>query len=55
MEKVQSYTKILIGAKISESTHIYSGEEIKSGLIKIDSPSVARILDKWTDELKDKF
>ena len=55
MEKVKSYTNIAICAKISENTHIYRPSEISSGVVKITNPSVARILDKWTSELKKKF
>ena len=55
MEKVQSYTKFLIGCKISENTYSYSNSDISSGILKIESPSVARILDKWVDELRAKF
>lgn len=55
MEKVEKYTKILIGAKVSENSYYYSSSDIDSGIVKVDNSSVARLLDKWADELKAKF
>ena len=55
MEKVEKYTKMLIGVKVSENSHYYSSSDIESGIVKVDNSSVARLLDKWADELKAKF
>ena len=52
---MNSYTSYQIGAKIPESTHTYSKSEINSGIIEIHSPAIARVLDKWADELSEKF
>ena len=54
-EKVRSYTHVTIGAKIGENAHHYTQQEINAGIINIDTAAVARVLDKWVEELKGKF
>lgn len=50
-EKVKSYTKFLIGRKISKNTPRYAEAEIQNGIFFAKSPSVLRIITKWVEEL----
>jgi hypothetical protein len=50
-ERVKSYTKFLIGRKISKNTCKYSDPEIENGEFFVKSPAVLRIITKWMEEL----
>lgn len=54
-EKVKSYTTVLIGSKIPGTVKTFSQEEIASGIIKVEHNAVARVIDKWAEELGSKF
>lgn len=46
--KVKEYTHYAIGRKVPESYQPYTNKEIESANMAIKSPSVLRILTKWT-------
>lgn len=46
-DKVKSYTKYLIGRKISKNTAKYTDEEIEDGIFFVKSSGVLRIITKW--------
>ena len=48
-EKVKSYTKVLIGRKISKNTPKYSEPEIQNGVFFVKSPAILRIIAKWVE------
>ena len=54
-EKVKSFTKYKIGRKISQNVPKYTEREIETGKMVIRDKSVARILSKWIDVLKEYF
>lgn len=54
-DKVKSYTKFLIGRKISKNIAKYTDEEIKDGIFFVKSSATLRIITKWVEELLEYF
>ena len=54
-DKVKSYTKFLIGRKISKNIAKYTDEEIKDGIFVVKSSATLRIITKWVEELLEYF
>lgn len=52
---MRAYTTVQIGAKIPANTKLFSKQEIESGIIEVENNAIARVIDKWADELSEKL
>ena len=54
-EKVKSYSKYLIGRKLSKNLQPYSKAEMEEENLTTDNSALMRILTKWCEELEGNF
>ena len=54
-EKVKSYSKYLIGRKLSKNIQSFSSVQVEEGNIISDNSALMRILTKWCQELDVNF
>ena len=52
---MREYTTVQIGAKIPVNTKLFSKQNIESGIIEVENNAIARVIDKWADELSEKL
>ena len=54
-EKVEKYTKIKIGEKISSNTPLFGKAQIENGNLSLKGTALFRVVTKWVEELESYF